>query len=109
MKKTLRQQRYFDISLKKEVVKQVESGKLGVTAASREYGVTTQTIYQWLHKHSKNLNKNEVIVVKKKDQETMKKELEQRVAELERIVGKKQMEIDYLNKLIEIASEEEKN
>jgi hypothetical protein len=30
-------------------------------------------------------------------------QLNQRVAELERIVGQKQMEIDYLNKLIEFA------
>ena len=32
--------------------------------------------------------------------------LQERVAELERIVGKKQMEIDYLNVCLEVASEE---
>ena len=30
----------------------------------------------------------------------------QRVAELERIVGQKQLEIDFLNKLMEVATEE---
>jgi hypothetical protein len=33
-------------------------------------------------------------------------QLLQRLAELERIVGQKQMEIDFLNKLLEIGSEE---
>jgi hypothetical protein len=34
------------------------------------------------------------------------KELEKKVAELEAAVGRKQMEIDFLNKLIEIAGDE---
>ena len=34
------------------------------------------------------------------------KKLQARVAELERIVGQKQMEIDFLEKVIEIGSEE---
>ena len=33
------------------------------------------------------------------------KALQEQVARLERIVGQKQMEIDFLNKLIELASE----
>jgi hypothetical protein len=32
--------------------------------------------------------------------------LQQKVAELERIIGQKQLEIDFLNKLLEIGSEE---
>ena len=34
------------------------------------------------------------------------KQLEQRLKELEAIVGRKQMEIDFLNKLIELAGDE---
>jgi hypothetical protein len=34
------------------------------------------------------------------------KELEKKVAELEAALGRKQMEIDYLNKLIEIAGQD---
>ena len=32
--------------------------------------------------------------------------LQQQVAELERVIGQKQMEIDFLNKLLEIGSDE---
>jgi hypothetical protein len=45
--------------------------------------------------------------VKQKDSEQEKrKALEQRIAELERIVGKKQMQIDFLEKMIEIGSQD---
>jgi hypothetical protein len=39
-------------------------------------------------------------------QHLMLKALEQRVKELEQIVGKKQIEIDYLEKMIDVAKEE---
>ena len=46
-------------------------------------------------------------MVVQQDSEAVKtQELLKRVAELERILGQKQMEIDYQSKLIEIASKE---
>ncbi len=39
-------------------------------------------------------------------EETKNSELQKRVAELERVVGQKQLEIDFLNKLLEIGSSE---
>ena len=41
-----------------------------------------------------------------KSEEMKNSELLQRMAELERIVGQKQLEIDFLNKLLEIGSGE---
>jgi hypothetical protein len=41
-----------------------------------------------------------------KSEETKNRELRDRIAELERIVGQKQLELDYLNKLLEIGSSE---
>jgi len=41
-----------------------------------------------------------------KSEETKNSELQKRVAELERVVGQKQLEIDFLNKLLEIGSSE---
>lgn len=108
MKRSLRQQRVFDENLKKEIVSLIERGKLNVTGASVEYGVCRTNIYKWIYKYSKHLKKGDILMVKKKDQEEKKQELEKRVAELERALGRKQMEVEYLNKLIEIASEKEK-
>jgi hypothetical protein len=41
-----------------------------------------------------------------KSEATKSQELQKRLAELERIVGQKQLEIDFLNKLLEIGSKE---
>ena len=41
-----------------------------------------------------------------KSVETKNSELQKRVADLERVVGQKQLEIDFLNKLLEIGSSE---
>ena len=46
------------------------------------------------------------LVVQMKSEETKNSELQKRLAELERIVGQKQLEIDFLNKLLEIGSSE---
>ena len=46
------------------------------------------------------------LVVQMKSEELKNSELRQRLAELERIVGQKQLEIDFLNKLLDIGSGE---
>jgi hypothetical protein len=54
------------------------------------------------------LKKGQVIVVEKESEQRKNQELRAKIAELERIIGRKQMEIDFLNKVIEIGSEEVK-
>ncbi|MDI9877789.1 transposase, partial [Flectobacillus sp. LFS242W] len=46
------------------------------------------------------------MIVQQDSEEAKTQELLKKVAELERILGQKQMEIDYQSKLIEIASKE---
>jgi transposase-like protein len=108
MKKSLKPRRIFSDALKRDVVEQIEQSKLGVFAASREYSVNPASIYNWLNKFSRNLKKGQVIVVEKESEQRKNQELRAKIAELERIIGRKQMEIDFLNKVIEIGSEEVK-
>ena len=105
-KKYLRQRRTFSPTLRKEVVGLIESGKLNVSAAAREYDVTRNTIYRWIHRYS-TYNKKGVELVVDKDSHSKKLEqLQQKIAELEQAVGHKQMQIDYYKKFIDLASEE---
>ena len=70
------------------------------------YSISRTTVYKWLAKYSVHYHKETKIVVQM-ESETHKLQLVlQRQAELERIIGQKQMEIDYLNKLLEISSHE---
>lgn len=105
-KKYLRQQRQFSPTLRKEVVGLVESGKLSASAASREYMVALTTIYRWIYRYSTYNKKGAVLVVDKVSQSEKLKQLQKRIAELEQAVGHKQMQIDYYEKFIEIASDE---
>jgi transposase-like protein len=105
-KKYLRQRRTFSPTLRKEVVRLVESGKLSIAAASREYQVSTTTIYRWIHRYSTYNKKGAVLVVDKESQTEKLKQMQQKIAELEQAVGHKQMQIDYYEKFIDLASEE---
>ena len=105
-KKYLRQRRTFSPTLRKEVVRLVESGKLSIAAASREYQVSKTTIYRWIHRYSTYNKKGAVLVVDKDSQTEKLKKMQQKIAELEQAVGHKQMQIDYYKKFIDLASEE---
>lgn len=105
-KKYLRQRRLFSVTLRKEVVRLVESGKLSVSAASREYHVTRTSIYNWIYKYSTYNQKGVLLVADKKSQTEKVNQLQQQIAELERALGHKQMQVDFYEKFVEFASEE---
>jgi len=109
MKANLRQikkQRQYSDEFKKELVTLYESGKNSVLELEKLYGVSTVVIYRWIYKFS-TFNTKGVRVVEMKDSNIKKlKELEKKVQALEQIVGQKQIKIDYLEKVIDIAEEE---
>lgn len=98
--------RRFSEEVKRSVVKEVEAGKATVRQASQELVVSEQSIYRWIYQYSRYLKKNRVMVVEDKSESYRTKELEKRLKEAEAALGRKQMEIDFLNKLIEFADEE---
>lgn len=108
MKQSLKPRRIFSEEMKQEIVVQIEKNKISVSSASREYGVDRAAIYNWLNKYSRTLKRGQVIVVEKESEQRKNEELRAKIAELERVIGQKQMEIDFLNKVIEIGSQEVK-
>jgi len=106
-KKEFRQVKVYSEELRKHIVKQVESGKLTVSQAQRELGMRSPgTIYNWLYKYSRSLRKGTILVVQKESEEYKREELRKANKELQAALGRKQMEIDALTKLIELASKE---
>lgn len=97
--------RHFSESFKKEKVKQIEAKQVTVLQLSRIYEVSTTAIYNWIRKYSKHSVKRERVVVEKESEAAKTLRLLRKVAELEQIVGQKQVEIEYLNKIIELGSE----
>ncbi len=103
-----RQRRIFSEQIRKQTVKDIENGLCTVTQAYHELGVHETTIYNWLNKYSRYLIKNRVMVVEDKSEAYHSRELEKRIKDLEAALGRKQMEVDLLNKIIDLANDEYK-
>ena len=105
-KMKIRQNRCFSEEFKKSKVRELVEKQVTVVQLSRVYGVTRAAVYKWLYKYSADHERKGTLVVQMESESYKTQRLQQRLAELERIVGQKQLEIDFLNRLIEIASEE---
>ena len=103
--KRINRRRKFSEDFKLKIVKGYESGEFSVVEMTKIYDISYQTIYNWIYKYSK-YNKKSIQVVEMKDSQAHKmKQMEARIKELEQAVGQKQMNIDYLEKMIELAKE----
>ena len=105
-KKHLKQLKIFSKEVKTSVVRDIESGKYSVSEAAQDLMVSKQCIYTWLYKFSRYLQKGKVLVVEERSQQSKIKDVEQKLKETEAALGRKEIENSYLNKIIEIASEE---
>ena len=97
--------RYFSESFRREKVKEVINGRLKVRELCSLYGLSRTSVYKWLYLYSE-VEKGVKTVVQMESEAFKTKVLQQRVAELERVIGQKQLELDYLNVCLEVASEE---
>ena len=102
----LKSKRRYTEEFKRRVVNEFESGRYSVLQLSRLYGIPGSGIYLWIYKYS-NFNEKGVRIVEMKDSSAAKlKALEQKLSEMERLIGQKQIKIDYLEKMIDIARTE---
>lgn len=98
--------RIFSEAVKRSVVKDLVSQRTTIRKVMAEHQVSAQSVYRWLYQYSPAHQPQCTLVVQMKSEEIKNQEHQKRIAELERIVGQKQLEIDFLNKLIEIGSRE---
>lgn len=105
-KLALRPLRIFSLEIRRKTVRDIEKGKCTVAQASNELVVSQTSIYNWINKYSLYLKQSKRMVVEDKSEAYRSKELEKKLKEAEAMLGRKQMEIEFLNKMIEIANEE---
>jgi|SRR5690606_263400 transposase-like protein len=102
----VRKLRRYSEEFKKEIVSLYESGKFSVLQLEKFYGINNVSIYNWIYKFSTFNEKGFRVVEMKESSINKVKELEQKVRELEQAVGQKQIKIDYLEKMMDIAKTE---
>lgn len=102
----IRERRIFSEEVKKKAVRELTGKRTTIKALMNEHQISHQTVYRWLYKYSPYHEQKCTLVVQMKSEEAKNSELQKRIAELERVVGQKQLELDFLNKLLEIGSSE---
>ena len=102
----IRQRRIFSEAFKRQKVQQIVEKKISIKEVVEHYGVTRMTVYRWLYQYSPHHQRGTNQVVQMESEELKTKQLMNKVAELERTVGQKQLYIDYLEKLIALSSDE---
>ena len=100
-----RKRRRFSESFKRKKVQEIESGQVKISEICRVYQIRKQSVYKWRHKYGSMQQKKERLIVETESDTLKVIELQRRVAELERIIGQKQIEIDFKDKMIDLAEE----
>ena len=102
--KTLRN-RYFSEEFKKKRVRELENNLVSIADICKTYRVSRTSVYRWIYQYSSMAKSKEKQVVESKSDTKKIQVLEQRIKELERALGQKQMMIDIKDKMIDIAEE----
>lgn len=101
----LKIRREFSEEFKVTRVREFESGRFTVRELGKLYQIQEKVITRWIHRYSL-LPQQKVRIVEIEDSSTQRlKQLEDRIKDLERIVGQKQIMIDLLESLIAEAKE----
>ena len=102
----MRRNRYYSEDFKRKKVREIESNLTTVSSVSREYSVSLTSVYRWLYKYSAIRKKGVKMVVEAKSDTAKIEYLRDQLKEAEATVGQKQIKIDFLEKMIELAERE---
>ena len=97
--------RTFSESFKRQKVKEIQSNQITIREVCDIYEVSRTAVYKWIYKYSA-LEKGVKQVIQMDSEAQRNKQLKRTIAELERTIGQKQLEIDFLQKTLELASDE---
>lgn len=106
MSEAQRRRRTFSKSFKRQKVQEYELGRTTIGEISKQYEVREANVYKWIAKFGTMKNKPERIVVETESDTRELLSLKNRLAELERVIGQKQILIDFQDKVIDFAEQE---
>ena len=94
---------HFSEEFKKKKIRELERNITSIPDICKTYSVSRTSVYKWIYKYSVMAKKQVKQVVEAKSDTQKIKALEERIKELERIVGQKQLLLEFKDKMIEIA------
>lgn len=102
----LRKRRQFSEQLKRQAVADFRSGKHTALELADLYHCHHQTIYNWIYKYSPGDSPKINVVEMSESTDKKVKDLHDKIAQLERALGQKQIKVDFLEKMIDLAEDE---
>ena len=100
-----RRLRHFSDSFKLGKVREIETGRSKVSEVCKQYEVSATNVYKWLAKFGTMKGKKERVIVETQSDTAQLLLLKKQVAELERIIGQKQVLLDFKDKMIDLAEQ----
>ena len=100
-----RRRRTFSETFKRLKVQEIESQQIRISDLCKQYCVSDTSVRQWMVKYGQNSSKKERLIIETMSDTLVIKELLERVADLERMVGQKQVELEFYKKMIDLAQE----
>lgn len=97
--------RRFSEDFKKSRVKELEKNLASISDICKTYTVSRAAVYKWIYKYSIMAKKNVRQVVEAKSDTKKIQALEEKIKELERLVGQKQILLEFKDKMIEMAEQ----
>jgi len=101
-----RRKRIFSEEFKKQKVQEIERKQTTISEVSKAYQVRYNNVWKWVGKYGTVSKKGVRLVVEMESEAKKLIALQVRVAELERIVGQKQLTIEFQAKMIELAEQD---
>ena len=101
-----RQRRSFSEDFKRSKVSEIDRNLARVSDICNEYQVSRTSVYRWIYQYSRMRKKSVKQIVEAKSDSKKLAALRAQVKELERIIGEKQVKLDFQEKMIEIAESE---
>lgn len=103
-----RQYRCFSEDFKRKKVSELDRNLITIAELCREHQVSAPAVYKWIYAYSTMRKKGLRQVIEAKSDSQKLLALREEIKELERIIGQKQIRLDFQDKLISLAEREYK-
>ena len=102
----VRRMRSFSEEFKRKKVLEIERKITTIAEISQQYDVRANNVYKWIKKYSVSIMPKARMIVESESDTVKLIEYQRKIAELERLVGQKQIVIEFQEKMIELAEKE---
>jgi transposase len=102
----LRKRKTYSEQIKRKAVADFRSGRHTALELADLYHCHHQTIYNWIYKYSPADSPRINVIEMSQSADQTIKSLQDKIANLERALGQKQIQIDFYQKMLELAESE---